>query len=398
MIQSLKRYIRLFFITFFLKKEKLILFNHFFDYYISRKYKRAIFSTFDKQKALRMSIDWLLLSQKNSNDGGMGTYYIVDGWTSSYPETSGYIIPTLYESLDFFPERKLEIEMAIYNCADWLVSIQKPSGGWQSHYINHNRPEVVFNTGQVLRGLLIAYKMSGDKKYLDSLCKACDWLTNIQEEDGSWIKMASMGVPRVYDTYVAHPILMVYEVTGNEKYKVAAIKNLNWVLTQQQPNGWFKNADNTQKHNDRPILHTISYTIDGLLNAGLILKDQRYIDAGRKAADQVLNFYQQHKYLNGRFDFQWMGTEYMICTGVAQISIIWSILWELTHETKYLDAIKQVNNQLVYIQQSCLTIQGKGNGAIPGSYPIWGKYEPFGFPNWATKYFADALMAELKYK
>jgi hypothetical protein len=102
--------------------------------------------------------------------------------------------------------------------------------------------------------------------------------------------------------------------------------------------------------------------------------------------------------LKGRFDFQWMGSEYMICTGAAQISIIWSMLWELTHDTKYLDAMEQVNNQLVYIQQSCLTIQGTGNGAIPGSYPIWGKYEPFGFPNWATKYFADALMAELKYK
>jgi hypothetical protein len=33
-------------------------------------------------------------------------------------------------------------------------------------------------------------------------------------------------------------------------------------------------------------------------------------------------------------------------------------------------------------------------GAIPGSFPIWGRYEPFAFPNWATKFFCDALMIE----
>ena len=33
-------------------------------------------------------------------------------------------------------------------------------------------------------------------------------------------------------------------------------------------------------------------------------------------------------------------------------------------------------------------------GAINGSFPLWGKYEPFAYPNWATKYFADAMMLE----
>jgi hypothetical protein len=32
-------------------------------------------------------------------------------------------------------------------------------------------------------------------------------------------------------------------------------------------------------------------------------------------------------------------------------------------------------------------------GAIKGSHPIWGGYDPFRYPNWAAKFFADALMA-----
>ncbi len=33
-------------------------------------------------------------------------------------------------------------------------------------------------------------------------------------------------------------------------------------------------------------------------------------------------------------------------------------------------------------------------GAIAGSAPIWGGYSRFEFPNWAAKFFADALMMD----
>jgi hypothetical protein len=396
MIPALKRYLRLFLVTFLFKEERLILVNHFISYFFTGSFRRSSFKLQDKKSSLELAIQWLLWSQKNMKDGGMGTYYIVDGWSSSYPETSGYIIPTLYEYLKFEPGKKTEIENSILVCADWLMSIQKPSGGWQSAYIAHNRPEVVFNTGQVLRGLLVAFEISKDQKYLESLIKASDWLVQTQEENGSWIKTAFMNEPRVYDSYVAHPLIMVYEITKNENYKRAATKNLDWILSQQEMNGWFNNADNTIKHNSKPILHTISYTIDGLINSGIILNDEKYIDAGKKAADRLLTLLNENKYLDGRFDKHWLGSEYMICTGCAQISIIWSLLFKLTKQEKYQDAVKKINDQLVFIQHSCLTFKGEGNGALPGSFPIWGKYEPFGFPNWATKYFADALMMEMK--
>ena len=31
-------------------------------------------------------------------------------------------------------------------------------------------------------------------------------------------------------------------------------------------------------------------------------------------------------------------------------------------------------------------------GAVAGSHPIWGGYIRFGFPNWAAKFLADAIM------
>jgi hypothetical protein len=32
------------------------------------------------------------------------------------------------------------------------------------------------------------------------------------------------------------------------------------------------------------------------------------------------------------------------------------------------------------------------DGAIPGSFPLFGEYMRAGYPNWATKYFIDALL------
>src|SRR5919198_4213262 len=44
------------------------------------------------------AIGWLCRAQDNSasNDGGVARHFsLVDGWAPSYPETTGYIIPTV---------------------------------------------------------------------------------------------------------------------------------------------------------------------------------------------------------------------------------------------------------------------------------------------------------------
>jgi rhamnogalacturonyl hydrolase YesR len=218
----------------------------------------------------------------------------------------------------------------------------------------------------------------------------------VQEEDGSWKKYAFMNEKRVYDSYVDHPLLMVWKHTGKERHRQAAIRNLDWITGQKQKaNGWFADCDNTVKNNDRPILHTISYTIDGLIQSGILLNEQKYIDAGRKAADHLLDIFSKQGWLQGRWDENWNGSEYVICTGCAQISIVWLTLYGLTGERKYKDAASRMNDQLIFIQRRNYNEKESSKGAVTGSYPLWGKYEPFGFPNWATKYFADALMLEI---
>ena len=262
--------------------------------------------------------------------------------------------------------------------------------------MNENKPPIVFNTAQIIRGLLPVYALTKNTKYLDSAIKAGDWLCSIQEKEGPWARHALMNRARVYDTYVDVPLLLLHKETRVEKYKNHAIRNLDWVVDQKQhENGWFEDCDNTIKRNHKPILHTIAYTIDGLLDAGIYLDNRKYTEAARKAADVLKEKFDRDGFLHGRYDKDWIGSEHMILTGCAQVSIIWQKIAHFSGNSTYAESAHQMNSLLVNIQMRNIRRESKNTlGAMNGSYPLWGRYEPFAYPNWATKYFADAMMLE----
>jgi hypothetical protein len=351
------------------------------------------YSSKEKGEALDKAAGWLMTAQKANQDGGMGSYHLINKWSASYPETTGYIIPTLI-NYGKKHNQQIAIDSAI-RAADFMLKIQKESGGWQGGRMDENRPEIVFNTGQVIRGMIAAFEHTGNQKYLDSSIKAGMWLSAIQHQEGYWQNHALMKKARVYDTFVDVPLLQLYQLTGEAKFKMTSIQNLNWVIGKKMhENGWFEDCDNTVKRNDKPILHTIAYTLDGLIDGRLILKDDQYLKAAVKGADKLRDIFLSHGFLNGRYDTNWNGSEYMLCTGCAQMAIVWLKLYRVHHDKVYLDAAQRMTSLLVFIQSRDFKEKEYTLGAIPGSFPLWGRYEPFAFPNWATKFFCDALILE----
>jgi len=347
-------------------------------------------------KALEQAIAWFLHNQKQMADDGFGSFYLSTGWTSSYPETTGYIVPTLLRYAT-----KTENEAAresAKKALDWLVKIQKPEGGWQGGYVHQNRPAVVFNTGQIVRGMLAGYATFHDSAYLAAAVRAADWLVDIQAENGSFTKNVYLDVARVYDSYVVAPVLQLHKVSPNEAYVAMARKNLDWIIKQKQrANGRFEDCDNTIHKNQKPIIHTLAYTIDGLLDAGLLLDDPKYISAAKKPADRLRDKFLKNRKLSGRYNWHWRGSEPFITTGGAQLAIIWYKLYRHTNEELYHLAYTKMNAQLVAMQQRPVHESADTRGALFGSFPLWGRYEAFACPNWATKYLADSLMNEAGY-
>lgn len=79
-----------------------------------------------------------------------------------YPEVTGYYIPTLIQ----WGYREIAVSYA-----DWLCRIQKADGSW---FDPQDKAPYVFDTAQVLKGLLAARKMV--PKVDTHIVKGCDWI------------------------------------------------------------------------------------------------------------------------------------------------------------------------------------------------------------------------------
>jgi hypothetical protein len=225
---------------------------------------------------------------------------------------------------------------------------------------------------------------------------AADFLVGAQDADGAWrrhgSRYARAGV-NVYDARTAWGLLEAWKVTGRDVHRESAVRNLEYVLTRQHGNGWFEECclDDDQ----RPLLHTIAYTMEGLLEAGVITKDERLVQAARQAADALLRQQRRDGSLAGRFDARWRPVARWSClTGDAQTAIVWFRLASLTGEGRYAQAGTRMNRFLMGTQDLSARDEGV-RGGIKGSAPIYGEYGRWEYLNWAAKFFADALLLEM---
>ena len=338
---------------------------------------------------IKKSLEWIKMSQDHVGSGGVGCYEFYR-WTKGYPEVTGYIIPTIWAAGHYYEDQDLK-KRAI-RMSDWEMSIQRYDGGWEGQYEGDGKSSIVFNTGQVIRGMIASYKETREEKYLEAARRAADWIVSTQDDDGSWTSTNFKKMKRVYDTYVTAPVSDLYLITKDEKYADACRKNCDFVLANQHENGRFEKADNTLLNNAAPVLHTIAYTIDGLIETGLNLKEDKYVRAGKRAANSLLHKLEITNVMPGRFDKDWKkAANYSCLTGNAQLGIIFFRLYEITKDKRYINAALKLADFLAYTQE----VNGVGkyrDGGITGSYPIWGMYCPLKYPSWATKYYIDLLM------
>ncbi len=347
------------------------------------------------------AVEWLKVAQNRKGDAGFsGWHSLVSGWSPSYIETTGYIISTFLDASKYLGDVKL-IERAGH-ASDFLLSMQLTNGAFRRHVpqVSKRADFLVFNTGQDILGLLDIYKETKKEKYLDSCVKAADWLVAIQENDGSWVKHTFGGIPHTYHTRVSWALLEVYKTTGKAKYNISARKNLNWALSNQTKSGWFTKNSLPDQKSDTPYTHTISYAMEGLLWSGILLEEEKYINATRKTADMLLAYYRKHDFLPGTFDKNWKSNDKFSClTGDAQISIVWLKLYQITKDEKYLNSARRLNCHLKELQ-NLETKNSNFRGALPGSNPIYGDllrrsgYCRLCYLNWSTKFFIDALILE----
>src|SRR5262250_1526931 len=174
--------------------------------YVDRERNRR--SGLIDQDHLLAAAEWIERAQDATGDGGVsGRYSLRRGWTSSYPETTGYLVPTLIHLSDTLREPRYRERAR--RAIDFLLSVQLPSGAFPGMEIAANRTEPsIFNSAQIVCGLRAWHSDSKDPRALDAMRRACDWLVAQQDPDGAWRRFIYGNVAY---TYMAHAACWIAE-------------------------------------------------------------------------------------------------------------------------------------------------------------------------------------------
>ena len=337
---------------------------------------------------------WLGQAQDATRDGGVASSFILSsGWTSSYPETTGYLIPTFLRlanqpGLGEFEERAAR-------AIEFLLGCQLRNGGFPGDEIERNTTEPsVFNSAQIVCGLVAWHRHTGDQRVLDAAVRAGDWLVSVQDEDGAWRRHVYNELATAYTAHASCWLAELGEHAGIQHHRDAALRHLKWTLSLADPQtDWFDRAGFTaQEHKDRvAVTHTIAYTLWGVLMTSELLGVEEGIAVVERASWAIANRLELLHRLPGVLDWRWRSRANFACvTGAAQMSLIWMRLFERQGDARLMDAATLAIDT-VKRAQVMHTSASELLGAIPGSDPVWGAYMRFAYPDWAAKFFIDAL-------
>ncbi|MDT8342168.1 MAG: hypothetical protein RQ751_11710 [Longimicrobiales bacterium] len=350
------------------------------------------------QEHLDAALDWLVRAHDASPDDGFARGYSLRyirylgtrGWQPSYPETTGYLIPTLLMAAHRAGREHLR-ERAL-RAARWEVEVQLPSGAVQGGVLGQGREPAVFNTGQVLFGLVAAWRETGDDVFAHAARRAGTFLVEHLDEDGHWRRGNSefaQTTSTLYNARTAWGLAVAGRALGEAGFLDAARTSLKAVARAQFADGWFPRC--CLNDPERPLLHTLAYTMRGLIEGGWVLDEPALVDAGARAAWEVALRVREDGFIPGRFAADWEPVVYWSClTGNAQMVNIWLRLHREAGDARW---IHRVDPVLAFLKRTHdRTSADPGvRGGVKGSWPMGGGYGPYEVFNWATKFFADAL-------
>lgn len=359
-------------------------------------------------EAKELALRWLLVAQSNSSNEGSGfdrAFTLTDlRWELPYPETTGYIIPTLLNCI--VNHSNIALNQAAHDAGEWLAFTQFENGAICSkQWTGSNVLPSVFNTGMGLHGFLALLAKDGNQKFAECAIKAGNWIVSTMDTEGSWTEYSYNGLPHSYYTMVSWSLVLLSQLVNDSKYMDAAIKNLKWTQRNQECNGWVKY--NSFNEEAEAITHTISYCAQGLVESGTLLNDASFIKSAESLISPLNEAFEKFGFLPGAFDSNWTPKEmnhkgffnqtvnsghWECITGTAQASCTNWALFKATKKEQYRLAGIKMNRHLK--RRQLISTNENINGGLTGSWPIYGPYDTLCIPNHAAKFFIDCLSLE----
>ncbi len=324
--------------------------------------------------------------------GSSHSYSLVWGWSRAYPETTGYLIPTLLAWGDWRQdERCLELAR---QWAEWLVGLQQREGFWAGGVVGGQQPSV-FNTAMIVDGLsALAERMPDAHFAAESAYRGLAWLLVASDADGAWRQ--GLYVPGFTPAYYAYAVAAALRSIerlhqwrkGEELLRRATAYyarhlDADGTLVQAgfHPGPW-------------AFTHTIAYALQGLWEAALYFEEVSLQQRVLRACCRWQMVMQERGRVGGRYRQGWKGDYSFTCPlGNAQLSVLFRKVG--SHAGAI--ALERWADWLLHqaVEHQYWGTDPNRRGALPGSVPLWGPYLRWRYPNWGAKFLLDALLAAL---
>lgn len=152
-----------------------------------------------------------------------------------------------------------------------------------------------FDAGIAAAALVDLAGATGEARFAGAAVRAGEFLLRMQSGDGSFIAVRRPNpdhpkLPRMEPWFAdrcalhgknAIGLLKLWRLTGEERWRAAATRVLDWLRTLQGSRGEFPQGVAALQS----MSHTHCYAAEGLLFAGLVLEDHGYLTAGLRAAE-----------------------------------------------------------------------------------------------------------------
>ncbi|KQS31171.1 glycerophosphoryl diester phosphodiesterase [Dyadobacter sp. Leaf189] len=192
-----------------------------------------------KEKVLPPALNFKLVQQETDkgffNGAIEGQYYLAKSkkFVEEWGEVVEPIALTYYVTLDvgnmlLFEPGNAELKERLRLGADKLLSWQKSDGSWAVAYDRKNEQELFRDIKDVrptFYGMIVAYRILKDEKYLRAAQKGADWFIKNAVETGSFLGVCGDAryAPDFATGQSAQALLDLYDLTKNKKYQDAAV-------------------------------------------------------------------------------------------------------------------------------------------------------------------------------
>ena len=336
--------------------------------------------------ALQENISWIEKSFIiNKNQGSSKYKTLLGHWSESYPETTGYLIPTLISANRILDN--LDLITICHEQIGYFKSLHLSNGAFKIEK-SVNKP-LVFDTAQILFGLIKYSDEFQTDEIHELINSSYQWLCDTLDSDGQFTHSNYVkNYNPAYYARIVWPMLMA-ENYLNQNHSDKTLALYNYLLSLHNANGTFSKC--SFDNQDTFFTHNLIYAYRGLWESSVLLNDSHIQKRLEDDLKNICTSIISTKHFNGEFNENWQHRrKYICCVGNAQLVCLLLNIYNLNKNRTYLEAIPSLMKPLLKAQKKIFPFN---RGAIPSSIPVWERYQRFKFTNWTQKFFADALIA-----